>query len=66
MKLIVNDKTHELPDSDSVRDLVVALGLGDAPVAVEVNRQLIPHRRHASETLHHGDRVEIVTLVGGG
>lgn len=66
MHLTVNDKTHELADGGSVRDLVVALGLGDAPVAVEVNRKLVPRRRHETERLHQGDRIEIVTLVGGG
>ena len=66
MMLTVNDKEHELADGSSVRDLVVALGLADAPVAVEVNRQLVPRSEHETERLHDGDRVEIVTLVGGG
>ena len=66
MMLTVNDMAHELSDGGSVRDLVVALGLGDVPVAVEVNRQLVPRRRHETEELHNGDRVEVVTLVGGG
>ena len=66
MMLTVNDKEHELADGSSVRDLVVTLGLADAPVAVEVNRQLVPRGVHETERLHDGDRVEIVTLVGGG
>jgi len=66
MMLTVNDKEHELADGSSVRDLVVTLGLADAPVAVEVNRQLVPRSEHETERLHDGDRVEIVTLVGGG
>ena len=66
MMLTVNDMAHELGDGGSVRDLVVALGFGDAPVAVEVNRRLVPRRRHETEELHNGDRVEVVTLVGGG
>ena len=66
MMLSVNDKEHELADGSSVRDLVVTLGLADAPGAVEVNRQLVPRSEHETERLHDGDRVEIVTLVGGG
>ena len=66
MMVTVNDKEHQLADDSSVRDLVVALGLGEAPVAVEVNRRLVPRGEHETARLHDGDHVEIVTLVGGG
>ena len=35
-------------------------------VAVERNLQLIPRATHAECILNDGDRLEIVTLVGGG
>jgi sulfur carrier protein len=35
-------------------------------VAVEVNLEVVPRDRHAETTLHDGDRLEVVTLVGGG
>jgi sulfur carrier protein len=41
-------------------------GAGARACAVEVNRQLIPKKRHAELTLRDGDNVEIVSLVGGG
>jgi sulfur carrier protein len=42
------------------------VGREGVPCAVEVNRSLVPHRRHAEHALRDGDRVEVVTLVGGG
>jgi sulfur carrier protein len=33
---------------------------------VEVNGELVPKKRHAEHQVRDGDRVEIVTLVGGG
>jgi thiamine biosynthesis protein ThiS len=36
------------------------------PCAVEVNRMLVPKRRHEQHMLLEGDQVEIVTFVGGG
>jgi sulfur carrier protein len=66
MKLIVNGETRELPDKTTVAGLVAELGLGKAPVAVEVNRDLIPRKAHASTPLNDGDAIEVVTLVGGG
>lgn len=67
MKLIVNgqDCTLESPDA-TVTDLVAHLKLTGRPVAVEVNRNLVPKRNHAQHALHEGDTIEVVTLVGGG
>jgi sulfur carrier protein len=66
MKLIVNDDTIDLPDGASVRDLLAHLGLAEKPCAVEVNKHVVPRRDHEQVSLQDGDRVEIVTLVGGG
>jgi sulfur carrier protein len=66
MDLNVNGEPKHLPDGHTVADLVVDLGLGGRAVAVEVNRNVVPKRLHASTTLNEGDAIEIVTLVGGG
>ena len=66
MQLKVNGESRELPQGATVRTLVEELGLGKRPVAVEVNKQLVPHRQHERKSLNDGDQVEIVTLVGGG
>lgn len=66
MKVVVNDKEEALEGALTVRQLLEQLGLAAAPCAVEVNRQLIPKRQHEAHVLSDGDRVEIVTLVGGG
>jgi len=46
--------------------VVEALGLAGRPIAVEVNEAVVPRARLADRTLEAGDRLEIVTLVGGG
>jgi len=66
MKVIYNDFPQELPDGTTVADLVRQLELEPRYVAVEVNFELVPREAHAEHTLHEGDRLEIVTLVGGG
>jgi sulfur carrier protein len=33
---------------------------------VELNLEVVPRARHGDTLLHEGDRLEIVTLVGGG
>jgi sulfur carrier protein len=49
-----------------VRELLRTVGRDGVPCAVEVNRELVPHRQHARHALRAGDRIEVVTLVGGG
>lgn len=66
MVVSVNGRERELPDGTTIRALLVSLGLGGKPVAVEVNRELAPRATHGDRVLAAGDRVEIVTLVGGG
>ncbi len=66
MQIIVNDQSREVAPRTSIAALLDELGLARRPVAVEVNIELIPRRRHADHNLAEGDRVEIVTLVGGG
>jgi sulfur carrier protein len=66
MHLRVNGSEREVDDSITVRALIEILGLGDALVAVERNREIVPRARHAETPLHDGDEVEIVHFVGGG
>jgi len=50
----------------TVAELLEQLGLAGKLVAVEVNLQVVPREQHAACKLAPGDRLEIVTLVGGG
>jgi sulfur carrier protein len=66
MQILVNDQSREVPDACTVAALLEQLGLSGKPVAVEVNLQLVPRGQHAEHVLTANDRVEVVTLVGGG
>jgi thiamine biosynthesis protein ThiS len=64
--LSVNGERRRIAVGSTAADLVVELGLAARPVAVEVNEQVVPRARLADCILQEGDRLEIVTLVGGG
>ncbi len=66
MQIIVNDRPQEVADGCTVAALLEQLELTGKPVAVEVNFHLVPRQKHADCLLANGDRLEIVTLVGGG
>jgi sulfur carrier protein len=66
MEVIVNGAAREIPDGLTVKDLVAHLGLADGPVAVEINREIVPRAEHATRKVAGGDAIEIVHFVGGG
>lgn len=66
MRLEINGQSREAPDGATVADLLRQLGLDRQACAVEVNSELVPRRLHGERRLAPGDRVEVVTLVGGG
>ena len=62
----VNGQPVELDAGVTIARLLVTYELADAACAVEVNEELVPRRRHESTVVADGDRIEIVSLVGGG
>ncbi len=66
MQIIVNGEPRQATDGATVRDLLHELGLAERPVAVELNLEICRRQDHGSQQLRPGDRLEVVTLVGGG
>jgi len=66
VSVVVNGVSRDVATGATARDVVVGLGLEGRPLAVEVNEEVVPRARLADCTLKAGDRLEIVTLVGGG
>lgn len=65
LTLTVNGEPRQVTPG-SVADLLAQLGYDRRRVAVEVNESVVPAVQHTERPLNPGDRVEIVTLVGGG
>ncbi len=66
MQLIVNGQDRELEEGTTIAQLLEQLELDPRMLAVERNLNLVPRTQHASTPLAAGDRIEVVTLVGGG
>jgi sulfur carrier protein len=64
--VVVNGQPRALTAGTTVAALIAELGLAGRRVAVERNREVIPRAQHATAVLAPGDRLEIVTFVGGG
>ena len=66
MKLTVNGEERVLEAGATLARLVRELAIEGRPIAIELNRKVVPRDRYGEVLLAEGDRLEIVTLVGGG
>jgi sulfur carrier protein len=66
MQIAVNGESKTLDAELTLAELLAQFALAPERVAIELNQQLIRRANYAQTQLHDGDRVEIVTLVGGG
>ena len=66
MTLTLNGETRTLSGVFDLAGLVESLGLDARKVAVERNLEIAPRSTYADTALADGDRIEIVTFIGGG
>ena len=66
IRVTLNGAEREVPEGTTVLALLEGAGIDRRRIAVELNREVLPKARHDAHRLAPGDRVEIVTMVGGG
>lgn len=66
MKINVNGETKQISTGSTISELIAYMDLADKRVAVEVNQQIVPRSQYSDHKVSAGDRVEIVTAIGGG
>jgi thiamine biosynthesis protein ThiS len=66
VEISVNGERRQVGEGMTVLLLLRALSLPETRVAVERNRSLVRKAEFADTVLGDGDRIEIVTFVGGG
>ena len=66
MKIVMNGHAREIEPGTTIARLIESLNMQPRYLAVERNFELVPRTRHAQCVLNDGDKLEIVTLVGGG
>jgi thiamine biosynthesis protein ThiS len=66
MRIVVNSTERDVPENCTVLALLGLLDLSNKRVAVEVNAELATRAEWANFALQAGDRVEVVSFVGGG
>ncbi|MCI5892794.1 MAG: sulfur carrier protein ThiS [Clostridiales bacterium] len=64
--VFVNSKEIEGIDGKSVSEMLKSLGYKTVFVAVERNGEIIPKSEYDKTVLSDGDKIEVVSFVGGG
>lgn len=62
----VNGEPQTCPSQTSLPDFLVQLGLNPRLIAVEYNGEILHRQFWPTTVMQAGDRLEIVTIVGGG
>ena len=66
MQITINGQSEQIDGTLSVADLLEQRKLEPVRVAVEINEEIVPRKTFNEALVHDGDRIEIVTFVGGG
>lgn len=66
IKIVLNGRDREISSGTTVSGLLRELGLPETRVAVERNAEIVRKPAFGGTEIGEGDRLEIVTLVGGG
>lgn len=66
MNIIVNGEERAVDAGQTVKGLLVSIGLDPVKVAVECNLEIVPKSEFESQLLSEGDKLEIVHFIGGG
>ena len=66
MRVIINGNEETIEAGMTLAELLRRRKAEPKRVAVEVNRELVVRGEHDRTVIREGDRIEIVTFVGGG
>ena len=66
MNILLNNKPEKLFDGLTVKKLLENKNIKNKYYAVEINRKIIPKSDYKTYVIKDGDKIEIITAIGGG
>jgi thiazole synthase len=66
VRITVNGQPRAEAPGTSVAGLLASMGVDQARVAIERNEEVVPRKTWTEALLREGDKIEIVSFVGGG
>jgi thiamine biosynthesis protein ThiS len=66
MEITINGQARMVPEACTLNDLLALQAVEPEHVVVEINRTIVPKETFSTLRIGPGDRVEILSFVGGG
>lgn len=66
VEIVVNGEGRRVPRASTIAEVLASIGAPREGCAVEKNGRIIARSLHSQERVEGGDKLEIVTFVGGG
>ena len=66
MNIILNNELDEVQDGITVEELLNKKNITSKYIAIEINKKIVPKSSYKKYKLRNGDKIEIITAVGGG
>jgi len=66
MNILLNNKPEILFEGLTIKKLLEKKNIKIKYYAIEINRKIIPKSNHETHVIKDGDRIEIITAIGGG
>ena len=66
IEVTVNGQSQQVAEGLTISSLLEVVDIPGPYLAVELNEDVVPRDEHEQRQVTAGDRIEVVTLVGGG
>jgi len=66
MNITVNGLALDFEPGQTLHDLIISMNLDPSVVVAELNHDIVPGEKFAATGLNAGDRLELLSFVGGG
>ena len=66
MNIILNNESEEVHDGITIEELLDDKKIYTQYIAIEINKKIIPKSSYYKHELKEGDKIEIITAIGGG
>ena len=66
MNIVLNNEDSEILDGMTIEKLLKDKEIQNKYIAVEVNKIIVPKSEYQKYKIKNGDRIEIITAIGGG
>lgn len=66
MMITVNGEPQEIREGETLLSMLEARGFRLGVIAVEYNGAILNKADYSTTALHEGDKIEVVSFVGGG